>query len=75
MNLNKDDIKTQKQAIEYEMEENRPRKAKKKCNNFINGYVDGWEKHSDAGKGDKNRMFDWTTSDRISEEMKRIFKK
>ena len=75
MNPNKDDIKTQKQAIEYEMEANRPRKAKKKCNTFINGYVDGWEKHSDAGKGDKNRMFDWTTSDRISDEMKRIFKK
>jgi hypothetical protein len=55
-------------------EENAKRQAKKSCKPKDSRYVDGWEKYSEAGKGDKIRISDWH-SEEMTEKLENIFGK
>tara|TARA_Y100001938_G_C7840553_1_gene305906 strand:+ start:17 stop:214 length:198 start_codon:yes stop_codon:yes gene_type:complete len=55
-------------------EENAKRQAKKSCKPKDSRYVDGWEKHREVGKGDKNRLHGWNDPD-ITNRLDKIFGK
>tara|TARA_R100000278_G_scaffold31387_1_gene28806 strand:+ start:4172 stop:4369 length:198 start_codon:yes stop_codon:yes gene_type:complete len=58
----------------HKKEENAKRQAKKSCKPKDSRYVDGWEKHRQAGKGDKNRLPGWS-SPAITKRLNKIFGK
>jgi hypothetical protein len=58
----------------HKKEENDKRQAKKSCKPKDKRYVDGWEKHREVGKGDKNRLPGWT-SPKITKRLNKIFEK
>ena len=58
----------------HKKEENDKRQAKKSCKPKDIRYVDGWERHREIGKGDKNRLPGWTDP-KITKRLNKIFEK
>jgi len=58
----------------HKKEENAKRQAKKSCKPKDSRYVDGWEKHRDVGKGDRQRIEGWNDPE-ITDRLNKIFGK